>query len=291
MALDILRITDPGCPFAYSAEPAQTVLLNRYRDQINWSIAMIGLAEDGAVDIERGYGPTEMAKTYASFSRRYGMPVTSEARKRPLATWPACRVVIATRLTNPESEAAVQRALQVAWFTTTAMLDEDEPLIEAISEVPGIDAAAIVSKARTDDEVAEVFAADRAKARSADGSPTQAQGKHAMDGSVARYTAPSLLMHDQSGRPLEAGGFQPVEAYDVVIANADPTLTRHSSETPLEVLEASAWALSTAEVASVLTAPFTPRDDAATEQELIVLAAEGRIARKPAGNGVFWSVS
>ncbi|MEI6447620.1 MAG: hypothetical protein WCO96_07040 [Actinomycetes bacterium] len=288
MALDILRITDPGCPFAYSAEPAQTVLRSRYGSQVNWSLAMIGLAADGSVYADKGYDGPAMARTYATFSRRYGMPVTTEARERPLATWPACRVVIATRLDSPDREAAVQRALQVAWFTTVAELDRDEALIEAISCVAGIDPAGIVARSH-DDDVEELFEADRAVARSAKGSPTQAQGKHAMDGDLARYTAPSLLMTGADGRKLEAGGFQPVEAYDVVIANADPTLQRNTPETPVEVLEASDWPLCTAEVSAALAKPLQEPDTEAVESDLIGLAAEGRILRMPAGNGVFWS--
>ena len=250
---------------------------------------MIGLADDGAVYEQRGYGSVAMTQTYAKFSRNFGMPVTGDIRKRPLATWPACKVVVATRLIAPEREAAVQRALQVAWFTTVANLEEDDELIGAISCVPDIDPAKLIAAASTSDEVDAAFAADRRKARGAAGSPTQAQGKHAMDGDQVRYTAPSLLMEDRDGRPLEAGGFQPVEAYDVIIANADPTLSRNAPEGALEVLKASEWALCTAEVATVLAEPFTPRDDAAVEAEMIALAGAGKVIRMQAGNGAFWS--
>lgn len=291
MALDILRITDPGCPFAWSAEPAITVLRQRYRSQVNWSLAMIGLAEDGSIYEQRGYDAAMMAKGYATFSRRYGMPVTAEARPRPLATWPACRVVVAARLLQPELEEAVQRSLQVAWFTTVDDLEQDEVLAAAIASVPGVDADALVAAARDDGRVEAAFERDRAKARSAAGSPTEAQGKHAMDGELARYTAPSLLMTDGDGRALEAGGFQPVEAYDVIIANADPKLERSTSDGVLSVLEEASWPLCTAEVAAVLAAPFEAPDQAAAEQELIGLAAEGRVDATAAGNGVFWSLA
>ena len=291
MPLAILRITDPGCPFAWSAEPAMAVLASRYGSQIDWSLAMIGLAEDGAIYVERGYDGTAMARSQATFSRRFGMPVTTEARTRPLATWPACRVVVATRLAAPEREAAVQRALQVAWFTTTGDLERDDVLTEAIASVPGVDAEAIVHSARNDDAVSEAFARDRETARSAAGSPTEAQGKHAMDGDVARYTAPSLLMTDRAGRPLEAGGFQPVEAYDLIIANADPTLERRVPTDALEVLGSADWPLCTAEIAAALASPLEPPDIAAVEQELIGLAADGRLEATAAGNGVFWSLA
>ena len=53
-----------------------------------------------------------------------------------------------------------------------------------------------------------------------------------------RYTAPSLVF-EQDGRRLEAGGFQPVEAYDVLLANLDPTLERTPPpDDPLDALAA-----------------------------------------------------
>ena len=43
-----------------------------------------------------------------------------------------------------------------------------------------------------------------------------------------RYSAPSLIFTAGAGsageRRLEAGGFQTIEAYDVLIANLDPSL-------------------------------------------------------------------
>lgn len=54
-----------------------------------------------------------------------------------------------------------------------------------------------------------------------------------------RYTAPSLVFDGPDGQKLETGGFQPIEAYDVVIANLDPTLERRPpANDPVEVLSA-----------------------------------------------------
>ncbi|MGZ9034148.1 MAG: hypothetical protein ACXW25_07015 [Rhodospirillales bacterium] len=53
-----------------------------------------------------------------------------------------------------------------------------------------------------------------------------------------RYTAPSLVFDGPDGQKLEAGGFQPIEAYDVVIANLDPTLERRPpANDPVESAE------------------------------------------------------
>ena len=55
------------------------------------------------------------------------------------------------------------------------------------------------------------------------------------------------------GQRLEAGGFQKVEAYDVLIANLDPTLERRGPpEDPLEALGAFPAGLVTQEVAAIM---------------------------------------
>ena len=54
-------------------------------------------------------------------------------------------------------------------------------------------------------------------------------------------------------RRLEAGGFQTVEAYDVLIANLDPTLERaEPPEDPLEAVRRFPGGLVTQEVAAIM---------------------------------------
>ena len=156
------------------------------------------------------------------------MPFATEPRERPHATWPMCRVVVATRRLAPEREWAVFRALQFAQFTSTLTLDEPEGIEQALAWLPGIDAAALVAAA-AEPETEELFAADRALARSAAGGATEFQDRSATtpEGEV-RFTAPSLILEAEDGRSLEVGGFQPVEAYDVAIANLDRTLERRA---------------------------------------------------------------
>jgi hypothetical protein len=140
-------------------------------------------------------------------------------------------------------------------------------------------------------EVEAAFAADRAEARSAEGSPTEFQGKAATtpDGLV-RYTAPSLVFTAADGRRLEAGGFQSTEAYDVVIANLDPTLRRRApAEDAAEVLAAFPDGVTTAEVAAVMAPSNTPPDLGAAEDELIALASAGGAVRVAVGNDALWA--
>ena len=51
---------------------------------------------------------------------------------------------------------------------------------------------------------------DRAEARSAAGSPTQLQDKHAKTDGPVRYTAPSLVF-ERAGMRFEAGGWQTID--------------------------------------------------------------------------------
>ena len=117
------------------------------------------------------------------------------------------------------------------------MLDDPDDLAEALERVDGLDIPAVLA-ALDSPEVEGAYQADRAEARTAEGSPTEAQGKAAQSDGPVRYTAPSLIFA-RDERRLEAGGFQPVEAYDVLIANLDPTLERTPPpEDPLDALAA-----------------------------------------------------
>jgi 2-hydroxychromene-2-carboxylate isomerase len=279
--------SDPGCPWAYSASPALAVLYWRYGEQIDWRLVTIGLTESGAQYEARGYTPAKSARGYRSF-RRYGMPFATDPRARIPGTSRACRAIVATRLRDPASEYAAFRALQFGWFTTSLVLDEDADIAQALERVPGLDVEAIVD-AIDDPEVVEAYEADRAEARTAAGGPTEFQGKAANSDGAVRFTAPSVVFSTADGRRLEAGGFQPVEAYDVAIANLDPTLRRRDApDDPLEALGSVPFGLTTQEVAAVMTRGNDAPDRAAAEDALIGLAAEGSVVRVPLADDALW---
>ncbi len=287
--LDVTHFSDPGCPWAYSANPALTTLQWRYGDGLRWRFVTIGLAEDPSRYAANGYTPTRSAIGYAGF-RRYGMPFQVTPKAGLSGTSAACRAIVATRLAAPELELAAFRALQFTQFTTTGLLDDPATLRAALAGVEGLDAEAIVARIDAPD-VHAAYEADRAHARTAAGSPTEAQGRSANTDGAVRYTAPSLVFA-LDDRRLEAGGFQPVEAYDVVVANLDPALPRRPPATdPLDVLAAFPYPLATAEVAAAMAEHLRPPDVAATEAALIVTAGEGRALRIPAGDDALWSVA
>jgi 2-hydroxychromene-2-carboxylate isomerase len=285
-AIDVTHFSDPGCPWAYSASPALHVLRWRYGDALRWRLVLIGLTESSDQYVARGYTPERSALGQKRFFR-YGMPFARQAKPRVSATAPACRVVVAARLRAPGREESVFRALQFSQFTTTRLLEDPDDLRAAIADVDGIDAAELVG-AIEDDDVRAAYEEDRAAARMAEGSPTEFQGKAAATDGPVRYTAPSLVFAI-GDRQLEAGGFQPVEAYDVCIANLDPALPRREPpEGPAELLAAFPEGVTTQEVAAMLTHGNDAPDRLAAEDALIQLVADGGATRTPLGDDALW---
>jgi predicted DsbA family dithiol-disulfide isomerase len=215
--------SDPACPWAYSESPALRVIEWRYRDQLKWELIVIGLTEDASQYAARGFTPLRGALGMLRF-KRFGMPFSPEPKARVSATARACRAIVAARLANAGSEWRVFRALQLANFTGPLVLEDDEQLEAVLSDVPGVDAAQVVA-ALDSPKVSEAYDADREQARRAAGSPAELQGKTASTDGPVRFTAPSVVF-SSNGTKFVAGGFQPVEAYDVLIANLDPGLHR-----------------------------------------------------------------
>jgi 2-hydroxychromene-2-carboxylate isomerase len=288
--ISVTHYTDPGCPWAYSESPALAVLRWRYGQQLDWRLVTIGLAEDPQRYVDAGYTPTRATLGQQRYGR-YGMPFLPEPRARVTATARACRTIVATRLLDPSRENDVLRALQLGWFTTTLLLDEDADIAKAIERVEGLDVDAVVA-AIDDERTIAAYEADKLETRTAQGGPTHFQGKaRQTDGSV-RYSAPSLVFESADGGRLEAGGFQPVEAYDVLIANLDPTLERVAPpEEPLEALRRFPAGLVTQEVAAVMAHNNEAPDRAATQRALIELLGDGRVHRSALGGDALWQIA
>ncbi|MDQ6604946.1 MAG: DsbA family protein [Actinomycetota bacterium] len=279
--------SDPACPWAYSESPALRVIEWRYGDQLDWRLVVIGLTEDASQYVARGYTPLRGALGQLQFRRRYGMPFAPAPKARVSATARACRAIAAARLASPGSEWQVFRALQLANFTTALVLDDDGQLESVLASVPRIDAAAIVASLDSP-EVTEAYDADRAETRTAAGSAAEAQGKTATSDGPVRFTAPSVVF-ERDGLRLVAGGFQPVEAYDILIANIDPTLDRRPPpETPAPLLEFFGDGLTTQEVAALMAEGNDPVDREAAERALMELVAAGEAVREQLGDDALW---
>lgn len=284
--VDVLHLTDPGCPWAWSASPAIAALRWRFGGGLRWRHAMIGLTERAEQYEQRGYDPLRSAIGYQKF-RRYGMPFAPHVKSRVSATAPACRTVVAARLRHPELEWWTLRALQVAQFTTPQRLEERETLLAALDrfELPADELVAAIDEP----DVVEAYEADRALARSAAGTPAEVQNRTAATDGPVRYTAPSLVF-ERDGERVFAGGFQPVEVYDVLLAHLAPDLPRRGAPlTVAELLDEYPEGVFTAEAAAILCPHHLEVPDVpGAEARLLEAVAAGVARRVDVGDSALW---
>ncbi len=187
---------------------------------------------------------------------------------------------------EPGTEWGVFRALQLANFTTSLILDDDEQL-RSVLDAAGFDGGRIVEHLDAD-EVSEAYESDRAAARDAAGTPAERQGKTAATDGPVRFTAPSVVF-ERDGRALVAGGFQTVEAYDVCVVNLDAAIPREPPPaTPQPLLERFAHGLTTQEVATLMTHGNDAADREGAERALIELVASGHAVRESLGDDALW---
>lgn len=260
----------------------------RYGDQLAWRLVVVGLSEDTSRYERNGYTPIRSAVGQTRFRDDYGMPFTAAPKPGLSASSPACRAIVAARLQAPGSEWRVFRALQLANFTSPFLFNDVDAMREVLGTVRGIDADAVVA-AIDSPEVIEAYDQDKAETRTAAGSPTERQGKAGNSDGKVRYTAPSVVFTTADGRRLEAGGFQPVEAYDVLVVNLDPTLDRRDPpETPAPLLDHFPDGLTTQEVAALMTPNNGFPDRREAERSLLALVGEGSAVREPLGDDALW---
>src|SRR4051812_5050060 len=120
----ITEYTDPGCPFAFSAEPFRRRLQWLYGDQLEWRPRMVVLAQAPEEYLDKGFDPAKQAASFKHLAAEHGMPMDTRERPRMAATAPACRAVVAARLHAPEAEPALLRRLRGRDFSGPPL---DEP--------------------------------------------------------------------------------------------------------------------------------------------------------------------
>jgi len=132
----ITEYTDPGCPWAYSAEPFRRRLSWLYGDRLEWRVRMVGLAESPEEYLDRGFTPERQSQAFAMIAREHGMPIDTSTRPRMAATIPACRAIVAARLNAPDKMRRLLRRLRVRHFSGH-LLDAPDT-IAAAAEDAGI---------------------------------------------------------------------------------------------------------------------------------------------------------
>jgi hypothetical protein len=275
----LTHYSDPGCPWAYSANPALTVLRWRYGDQLVWRHVMIGLSETPERYEKLGMTPRTQAQGYRRFRAR-GMPFATEPRPRMVGDRP--------RLPRDRRDAAARAGARVQRLPRAPVgVVHDAARARRGRRDRGGARGCRGPGRRRPSSPRSTTRRPRTPTRptapppgTAAGGPTEAQGRAANSDGAVRFTAPSVVFETEDGRRLEAGGFQPLEAYDVCLANLDPTLDRRPPASDIaELLAEFPWGITTREVALCMAERLDPPDDAAAEDALI---EAGRPTRRSA---------
>src|SRR3954453_19508836 len=86
MAVTVVEFTDPGCPFAYSAEPHRLRLQWLYGDhEVDWNLRMVVLARSPQEYLDKGFTPDRQSQAFERISAEYGMPIDPAQRPRMAA--------------------------------------------------------------------------------------------------------------------------------------------------------------------------------------------------------------
>ena len=275
----ITEFTDPGCPWAWSAEPFRRRIDWLYSDRLEWDLRMVGLAESPDEYLEKGFTPEKQSQAFRKIAREHGMPIDSHERPRMAATLPACRAIIATRIHAPDRMRHLIRRLRVLHFCGH-LLDEPETIAQA-GEEAGIEPGQLEAW-MAEPEVEEALRADMASAREPLPAARVLDERLANWSGGRRYTCPSYeITRLADGVTISVPGFQPFAAYDVVLANLVPGLDRcEPPEGAAAVLDWAAVPLASQEVATVLDIEL---DEA--REELSRIADEAHV-----GADGFWTL-
>ena len=252
----ITEYTDPGCPWAYSAEPFRRRLDWLYGERLDWVPRMVGLSASPEDYLERGFTPEKQSAGLRRIAQDHGMPIDTSERPRMAATLPACRAVVATRLERgPDSAQGLLRCLRVHAFSGE-LLDEPATLDSAAADAD-LDAAALREWMESE-QTEEALAEDMAAARRPLPAARMLDHKLANWSGGRRYTCPSYeITRTEDGVTIAVPGFQPFAVYDTILANLVPDLPRR--DPPSTVEEVLRWAgtpLASKEVAVVCDIPL-----------------------------------
>ncbi len=279
--VEVVHFTDAGCPWCYSAEPVRIALEERYGSQLHWRNVQVGLHESAATMQNQGYTTAGLAESYAKIHERHGMPFCVEQRPRLSGTWAGARAVKAAEMQGSEAGERLLRRLRFAWFAEVHALDEPGELRSLAADVTGLDLARFELDL-TAAASAAAFARDRAEARRPD-PVALAFEKTAESENRPRYTTPSYVF-STAERSVSVPGFQPREAYEVVLQNLAPTLERRRAPDAAGFLAGHAGQrFATVEVAAAIG-----RSARTAAGQLQELAGEGSITCTPVQLGELW---
>lgn len=271
----VRHFTDPGCPFAFSAEPRRLRLVWLFGDQLEWETRMVVLSRERDA---HGMDAAQQSAALRRLQEAYGMPIDWRERLYNAPTIHACRAVVAVRTRWPERTDAFLRHLRM--LAMGGELLDDSDTFELAAERAGLavhELAAYAGEPEVDDALEEDARAAREPTAAALAQDDRLGGPD----DEPRYTCPSLCF-TRDGESFDVPGFQPLESYETALANVAPDLQRRPD--PSSATAALEWApypLATVEVASVC--------DRAVDDVRAELARSGAHFEPVGGDG-YWSL-
>jgi 2-hydroxychromene-2-carboxylate isomerase len=281
--VQVRHFTDPGCPFAFSAERQRMRLRWLFGEQLAWETHMVVLSEEPSYDEALA---ERLAQGMHRLAREYGMPIDWSPRRHTAATVHGCRAVVAVRARWPEAEDAFLRHLRV--LTMGGELLDDSDTFEIAAERSGLPIPELAAFAG-EPSVQAALEADMEIARRPSAAAEAMDERLGGPAEERRYTCPSyeisrLAPVDGSAAGaarIDLPGFRPMEAYLTALANVAPELERRDDPAgPLDVLAWAPYPLATAEIAMVCDQPVD-----AVRSELA--RADARFL--PVGGDGYWS--
>jgi len=251
----VTEFTDPGCPWAFSAEPFRRRLLWLYGEHLDWTSRMVVLSETPQDYLDRGYTAEKMAAAAAQIQRDHGMPIDTRVKPHPPATLPACLAVVAARVHAPDRYPQLLRCLRVMNFAG-GLLDDPQTIRDA-AQTAELDPDALAEwtlEPRVIGELGE----DMRRAREPIPAARVLDDKLANWSGGRRYACPSYeIVRNRDGVKIAVPGFQSFAVYDVVLANLVPDVERRDPPDSVEeVLRWAATPLATKEVAVLRDIPL-----------------------------------
>ena len=76
------HFTDPGCPFAFSAEPQRVKAQWHFGDQVAWDTRMIVLSDSPDELEAKGFTTEKLQAGFTHLQHQHGMPITGERQAR-----------------------------------------------------------------------------------------------------------------------------------------------------------------------------------------------------------------
>ncbi|HSD78746.1 MAG TPA: DsbA family protein [Solirubrobacteraceae bacterium] len=250
----ITEFTDPGCPWAYSAEPFRRRLDWLYGDRLEWRVRMVVLARSPDDYERKGFTTDRQSESFRRIAEDHGMPIDTARRPRMAATLPACRAIVAAGLHASAHQRRLLRRLRIHHFSGDLL---DEPAtIAAAARDAGLDPDRLRAWGG-DPAVEAALREDMERAREPLPSARVLDHKLANWSGGRRYTCPSYeMLRLEDGVRIAVPGFQPWPVYDVILANLVPDLDRRRP--PADVTEVLRWTgtpLASKEVAVVCDLP------------------------------------